>query len=246
MIFEILSIVIGLYLFMIMYFNYKYPEIRWDWDTIQTDKVEFPEKFIWGTATAAHQVEGNCLNNWSVFEKGSKSNGEPNIKDRQQSGLACDHWNRYPEDISLIKELGLSHYRFSVEWSKIQPEHDVFDEHVLSHYSKMIDTLIENDITPVLTLHHFTHPIWFDKMGAFEKEENIQIFISFCERVFKEYSSKVSYWCTINEPGVVATQGYFSGMFPPGKKDSQLSAVVLKNLLDAHVKVYHALKKMEH
>jgi beta-glucosidase/6-phospho-beta-glucosidase/beta-galactosidase len=75
-------------------------------------------------------------------------------------------------------------------------------------------------------------------LGAFEREENIQIFVSFCERVFKEYSSKVSYWCTINEPGVVATQGYFSGMFPPGKKDSQLSAVVLKNLLDAHVKVY--------
>ena len=246
MIFEILSIVIGLYLFMIMYFNYKYPEIRWDWDTIQTDKVEFPEKFIWGTATAAHQVEGNCINNWSEFEKGSKPTGEPNIKDNQQSGLACDHWNRYLEDISLIKKLGVSYYRFSVEWSKIQPEQDVFDEDVLSHYLKMIDALLENDITPVLTLHHFTHPIWFDRLGAFEREENIQIFVSFCERVFKEYSSKVSYWCTINEPGVVATQGYFSGMFPPGKKDSQLSAVVLKNLLDAHVKVYHALKKMEH
>ena len=229
---------------MIMYFHFKYPEIRWNWDDIATDTMQFPPTFIWGTATAAHQVEGNCTNNWSAFEKGTKEDGQPNIKDNQQSGLACDHWNRYPEDITLIKELGVSHYRFSVEWSKIQPEQNTFDEVVLSHYSKMIDKLIENNITPVLTLHHFTHPLWFDKLGAFEKEENIPIFVSFCKRVFKEYSSKVNFWCTINEPGVVATQGYFSGMFPPGKKDSKLSAIVLKNLLEAHVQVYHALKKM--
>ena len=241
----ILSIIIGLYLLVIVYFHFKYPEMRWNWDDISTGTMQFPPTFIWGTATAAHQVEGDCTNNWSAFEKDTKDGGQPNIKDNQQSGLACDHWNRYPEDISLIKELGVSHYRFSVEWSKIQSEQGVFDEAVLNHYSKMIDRLIENDITPVLTLHHFTHPIWFDRLGAFEKEENISIFVSFCERVFKEYSNKVDFWCTINEPAVVATQGYFSGMFPPGKKDSQLSAVVLKNLLQSHVKVYHALKKME-
>ena len=135
---------------MIMYFHFKYPEIRWNWDDIATDTMQFPPTFIWGTATAAHQVEGNCTNNWSAFEKGTKEDGQPNIKDNQQSGLACDHWNRYPEDITLIKELGVSHYRFSVEWSKIQPEHNVFDEEVLGHYSKMIDMLIENNITPVL------------------------------------------------------------------------------------------------
>ena len=245
MILEILSIVIGLYLLVVVYFHFKYPEMRWNWDDISTDNISFPPTFIWGTATAAHQVEGNCINNWSAFEKGTKDNGQPNINDNQQSGLACDHWNRYPEDIKLIKKLGVSHYRFSVEWSKIQPTQDTFDEDALNHYSKMIDTLLENDIMPVLTLHHFTHPIWFDSLGAFEKEENINIFVSFCERVFKEYSGKVDYWCTINEPAVVATQGYFSGRFPPGKKDSDLSAVVLKNFLEAHVQVYHTLKKME-
>ncbi len=228
-----------------MYFHLKYPEMRWNWDDISTENMQFPPTFIWGTATAAHQVEGNCVNNWSEFEKDTKVDGQPNIKDNQQSGIACDHWNRYPEDIKLIKELGVSHYRFSVEWSKIQPKQDIFNEDVLDHYSKIIDALLENNIIPVLTLHHFTHPLWFDKLGAFEKEDNISIFVSFCQRVFKEYSSKVSFWCTINEPGVVATQGYFSGMFPPGKKDSNLSAVVLKNLLEAHVQVYYALKKME-
>jgi beta-glucosidase len=227
-----------------VYFHFKYPEMRWNWDKISTKNISFPLTFIWGTATAAHQVEGNCTNNWSEFEKGIKDNGQPNIKDYQESGLACDHWNRYPEDIKLIKELGVSHYRFSVEWSKIQPEQDTFDQDIINHYSKMIDTLIDNDIIPVLTLHHFTHPLWFDRLGAFEKEQNISIFVSYCKRVFEEYSYKVEFWCTINEPGVVATQGYFTGMFPPGKKESQLSAVVLKNLLEAHVQVYHTLKNM--
>jgi len=243
--FETLFLAIILYVIAIAYFHFRYPELHWNWDDISTEKMSFPSQFIWGTATAAHQVEGNCINNWSAFEKGSKEDGQPNIKDAQQSGIACDHWNRYPEDIKLIKKLGVSHYRFSVEWSKIEPVHGKFDEDVLNHYSRMIDKLLENGITPVLTLHHFTHPLWFDRLGAFEKEDNIRIFVSFCKRVFNEYSSKVDFWCTINEPAVVATQGYFNGLFPPGKKDSQLSAVVLKNLLEAHVQVYHTLKKMK-
>ena len=242
---KILLAIIILYIIVCIYLHYKYPESYWDWNNISTDKISFPSKFIWGTATAAHQVEGNCENNWSEFENGLKDDGEPNIKDSQVSGNACEHWDRYPEDIELIKKLGVSHYRFSVEWSKIQPSKDTFDQEVLNHYSRMIDALIKNNIIPVLTLHHFTHPIWFDNLGAFEKEENIALFISFCKRVFKEYSHKVEYWCTINEPAVVATQGYFSGMFPPSKKDSQLSAIVLKNFLEAHVQAYHELKNMK-
>ena len=245
MAFEILLITIILYVIAIAYFHFTFPEMRWEWDNIIVEKMSFPISFIWGTATAAHQVEGNCTNNWSEFEKGSKTDGIPNIRNNQRSGIACDHWNRYSEDIQLIKELGVSHYRFSVEWSKIQPTQGIYDQDVLNHYSEMIDRLIENNITPVLTLHHFTHPLWFDKLGAFENKENINLFVSFCERVFNEYSNKVDYWCTINEPAVIATQGYFNGLFPPGKTDSQLSAVVLKNLLDAHVQAYHSLKKLE-
>jgi len=245
MIMGFIASIVLLYIAIVAHFNYWYPEIRWDWNNISTDDISFPPGFVWGTATAAHQVEGNCINNWSEFEKGTKDDGKPNIKDNQQSGIACDHWNKYPEDIDLIKKLGVSSYRFSVEWSKIQPEHDTYDMDAINHYSKMIDALLENNITPVLTLHHFTHPLWFERLGAFEKEENIALFVSFCERVFKEYSHKVQYWCTINEPAVVSTQGYFSGMFPPGKQDPQLSAVVLKNMLEAHVQVYHRLKKME-
>ena len=115
--FETLFLAIILYIIAIAYFHFRYPELHWNWDDISTDNISFPPTFIWGTATAAHQVEGNCTNNWSEFEKGTKDGGQPYIKDNQQSGIACDHWNRYPEDITLIKELGVSHYRFSVEWS---------------------------------------------------------------------------------------------------------------------------------
>ena len=91
-------------------------------------------------------------------------------------------------------------------------------------------------------MHHFSHPIWFDKIGAFEKKENISYLVSFSERVFDKYSDRVKYWCTINEPGVVAVQGYFTGMFPPGEQNSSKTAHVFKNLLESHVQIYHALK----
>jgi len=225
-----------------LFFHIKYGELRWNWDEIDCSKISFPKSFMWGTATAAHQVEGNCENNWSEFEKGSKSDGSPNIKDSQISGLACDHWNRYKEDIKLITKLGVKHYRFSLEWSKIEPEMGKYNQDSINHYSNLIDTLLENNIKPVITLHHFAHPIWFDKLGAFKKTENISHVISFSKKVFEEYSDRVEYWCTINEPGVVAVQGYFTGMFPPGLKDGGMTANVFKNLLESHIQIYNAIK----
>ena len=241
----VIIFIIILYFAVVAHFIFWYPELRWDWSKISINNIFFPPSFFWGTATASHQVEGDCNNNWSEFEKGIKSDGQPNITKNQKSGKACNHWNLYDKDIDLISQIGVSHYRFSVEWSKIEPFPGEYNQEILDHYSRMIDLLIEKKITPVITLHHFTHPLWFDRIGAFEKEENLSYFISFCERVFKEYSDKVSFWCTINEPAVVATQGYFTGLFPPGKKSPQLAAIVLKNLLEAHVRVYRLLKGMK-
>ena len=107
-----------------------------------------------------------------------------------------------------------------------------------------IDSLIKENITPVITLHHFTNPIWFDEMGGFEDERNIDFFLSFSKYVFSQYSPKVRNWCTINEPEVYSVMGYFADIFPPGKKEPQLAVEVLKNLLIAHTRVYNALKKM--
>ena len=208
--------------------------------------MNFPKNFAWGSATAAHQVEGNNTNNnWYQWENSLDNNGNYRIVNNQKSGLAADHWNRYPEDIKLMKELGLTHYRFSVEWSKVEPSLGQIDYSVIEHYKDLCDSLILNDITPVVTLHHFTNPIWFENLGAFEKEENISYFINFSKTVFKELNNLVPIWCTINEPAVYVAQGYFNGIFPPGKKDPNLAGLVTKNMLNAHVLLYHELKKMK-
>jgi beta-glucosidase len=204
---------------------------------------DFPKSFLWGSATAAHQVEGNCINNnWTKWEKTPSRHGYTFLHKKQPAGLACDHWNLYEKDIQLMKELGLNAYRFSVEWSKIEPVENQFDHSAIEHYSLMIDKLLENKITPMITLHHFTHPIWFEKLDAFEKEENIKYFLRFAKLIYKEYQDRVQYFCVINEPAVYTVQGYFTGIFPPEKQNLYLAAKVLKNLIKAHVRVYQELK----
>jgi len=231
----------------VTYLSYSYPDIEWEWDKINTTDIHFPSNFAWGTATAAHQVEGNNTNNnWHEWENSVDGNGVSRIHNNDRSGSAADHWNRYPEDIQLMRELGVNHYRFSIEWSKIEPAQGVFDQDALSHYRKKCEALIESGITPVITLHHFSHPTWFERLGAFEKEENIGHFIKFSEIIFNELKDLVQIWCTFNEPSVFVAQGYFNGIFPPGKKDPVLAGTVLENMLNAHVETYLHLKALPH
>ena len=200
---------------------------------------------MWGTATAAHQVEGNNTNNnWYSWEHQKDSNGKSRIHNNDKSGIAANHWNLYRDDIRLMNDLGVGYYRFSVEWSKIEPENGIINEKALEHYRDVCIALIDSGLTPVITLHHFSHPIWFEELGAFEKEENIEYYIRFSELVFNKLSDIVPIWCTINEPAVYVTQGYFNGVFPPGKKDPLLAGYVMRNLLNAHVQVYQHLKTL--
>ena len=229
----------------VIYFNLSFPEINWNWNKIDTQNIHFPNSFAWGTATAAHQVEGNNTNNnWYDWEHQLDENNQPRIHNGDKSILAADHWNRYPDDIKLMKDLGVNHYRFSIEWSKIEPQNGDYNVESIQHYRDLCDSLIKNNITPVVTLHHFTHPTWFEKLGAFEKKENIDHFIEYSEYAFNNLKDLVPIWCTINEPSVFVSQGYFNGIFPPGKKDPVLAATVLENLLFAHTKTYKHLKSL--
>ena len=240
-----LVILFIIYLLLILHMMFWNPELRWDWNKIDTSNMKFPKSFYWGTATASHQVEGGCVNNnWHAWEHNKDDQGKSRIKDNQKSGLACDHWNRYQNDINLIKSLGITHYRLSLEWSKIQPSKNEYNEDVIDHYIDVVDCLLNENITPVITLHHFTNPIWFEDLGGFENENNIDYFVSFCKKIFPLFNQKVKIWCTINEPEVYAVMGYFVGVFPPGNKSPQLAVEVLKNLLIAHTRVYHVLKEM--
>jgi beta-glucosidase len=242
----ILSIVVLLLLVWfvpIFYFQVTRPQLQWDWTKIDTGKISFPKDFIWGVATAAHQVEGNnTRNQWYLWEREVDSAGNPRVARGQKAGIACDHYNLYPEDIKLMKELGVKSYRLSVEWSRIEVREGVFDPHAIRHYQDMCDSLIANGIEPMITLHHFTNPIWFENKGAFEKAENVSDFTRFAEVMYIALRNRVKWWCTINEPAVYVVGGYFMGDMPPGKKDPQLAAVVLRNILEAHVQAYWKIK----
>ena len=243
---RVLALISILYLIPTAYLNYTEPVEHWNWDEIDVDDISFPDGFVWGVSSAAHQVEGyHTTNNWADWENQVDEDGNPRIARGEKCGMACDHFNRYPEDIKLMQELGVKSYRFSVSWSKIMPEPGVIDHAFLSHYINVCDSLKAAGIEPIITLHHFCHPMWFEEMGAFEKEENIEHFVRFSSEVFYALRSRVKYWCTLNEPAVFVIAAYFDGHFPPGKQDPELAAEVLKNMYLAHVKVYEHIKSME-
>jgi len=234
-----------IYLGAIIVWNFSQPAVKWNEDDFNILAEVFPEDFMWGTATAAHQVEGgNDNNNWYKWEHTLNDAGEPTIHNKDKSGKTADHWNRYPEDITLMQDLSLNAYRFSIEWSKVEPEQGRFNWIALQHYVDLVDSLTTAGITPMITFHHFTQPIWFDELGGFEKEENINLFVLFCRKVFEELGTKVPYYCTINEPNVFVTGAYVRGDFPPGKKDPELAGRVLFNLLKAHALVYRTIKAL--
>jgi len=227
--------------------HHRHPELRWDWSTIDVDALlaePFPEGFQWGSATAAHQVEGgNTGSNWSWWEDQVDAKGEPRVARGQRAGAAAEHWTRYPEDLRRMRdEIGLDHYRFSVEWSRIQPERGVWNQEAIDHYSRMVDEMLRLGITPMATLHHFTHPLWFERLRSFEEERNIALFEVFAERVFRVLSDRVPLWCTHNECGPFAAMGWGLGQFPPGVQDARRMCAVLHNLMRSHVRVYQRLK----
>lgn len=159
----------------------------------------FPEGFLWGAATAAHQIEGNNVNSdWWVREHA------PGTDLREPSGDAADSYHRYPEDIALLADLGMNSYRFSVEWARIEPERGFVSRAELAHYRRMVDTCLEHGLTPSVTLHHFTHPRWFARLGGWRNPEAADLFARYTEAVLPVLGDDVEWVCTINEPNMVA------------------------------------------
>ncbi len=242
----IIPVLAIIYFGLLFWFTDRKANLRLDFSKLKKDPWHFGKNYLWGSATSAHQVEGNCANNnWFQFESAVDEDGQPRISNGQKAGVCCDQWNRYKEDIQLMKALSLNAYRFSVEWSKIEPKQGEFDEAVLDHYEQVVDELLANGIEPMITLHHFTNPLWFEEKGAFLQEDSPDIFAGFVERVVGRLGSKVKLWCTINEPSAYAFNGYFIGGFPPAEKNLQKAATVLRNMLRAHTAAYTCIKKIE-
>lgn len=224
------------------YFNIFSKELHWNWNNINVNNLWFPQHFYWGCSTSATQIEGNIKNSWTEFENYLVKDGL--LAPDQRAGKACDHWTRFKEDIALIKQCGMNMYRFSIEWSRIEPEEGRFDIEAMKHYIYLIDELLANEITPMLVLFHHTYPIWFAKKGAFEKKENMRYFSRFALHVFKYLHTKVPFWIIFNEPVGYAIEGYYRGVYPPGKKSLQLAGKVARNLLNGHVQIYQEFKKI--
>jgi beta-glucosidase len=218
--------------------------LKFDFSKLRKAPWRFGKDFLWGTATASHQIEGGCdNNNWFAFESAVDEQGKPRIKDAQKAGACCNGWGLYKEDTRLMKDLALNAYRFSVEWSKIEPKQGEFDEGALDHYEKVVDELLANGIQPMVTLHHFTNPLWFEEQGAFFQDNSPEVFTRFVDRVVKRLGAKVKLWCTINEPAIYAVFGYFTAEFPPAETNAAKAARVLRNMLLAHTAAYKSIKK---
>jgi len=200
----------------------------------------FPKGFLWGTSSAAHQVEGDNRNNdWWEWEQ------KPgHIAGGDTSAIACDHYNRYREDFALLRGLNQNAHRLSIEWSRIEPSEGVFDSRQIRHYRDVLGELREQGILPMVTLHHFTNPSWFARKGGWTVRGSHRAFLPFVNRVVDELGDLVGLWCTINEPSIYAANGWITGEFPPGRRGDLVAQYrVTRNMRLAHELAYRAIKR---
>ncbi len=205
--------------------------------------LRFPEHFRWGAATAAHQNEGdNCGNNWRLWEL-----QEGRIYQGQRCDKATNWWDLETAavDFDRAAEMGLNALRISVEWSRIEPAPGEFDRAALDKYGRMIRLLRERGLEPMVTLHHFTDPIWLGELGAWENPLIGDYFSRFTEKVVDALGDQVNLWCTINEPIVYAFYGFHQGLFPPGGASMPRALAVLRNMLLAHGRSYRTIHRMQ-
>jgi beta-glucosidase len=215
--------------------------------------LKFPKKFLWGAATSAHQVEGGTHNQWSVWELENakslaaqseyhfgelanwpKNEAEAKNPDSYVSGKSADHYNRYEQDFDLLKKLNMNAFRFSIEWSRVEPQEGAWNIEAVEHYKAYVAELNRRGIEPVVTLFHFTLPTWFAAMGGFEKKKNTKYFVRFAEKIIRELGAGVRIVVTVNEPEVYAYESYMMGYWPPNVTSRITTRRVLNNLAYAH------------
>ncbi|MBR3879194.1 MAG: glycoside hydrolase family 1 protein [Clostridia bacterium] len=197
-------------------------------------RFKLKEGLLLGSATAATQIEGGDENNnWARFA------AEGKVKDGSSPVTASGHYTRVREDIDLMAEMGLEVYRFGIEWSRIEPRRGEYDAEAIEHYREEIEYMTEKGIKPLLTIHHFTNPLWFEDMGAFENDDSPEIFLSFTKKVVEAFGDIVSEYITINEPNVYATNSLLWGYWPPEKKSMGALVNAFSNMTAAHVLSYN-------
>lgn len=210
------------------------------------DGLAFPQGFFWGSATAAHQVEGgNTNNDWYLWEQARDAAGRCRIHNCEQSGRAVEHYQRYDQDFDLARALNQTMYRFSIEWSRIEPKEGVWDFEAIRHYRDVLASLKRHGLRPMVTLHHFTNPLWLAQSGGWKNPQTVDKFERYVRFVVDQFKGDVDWWVTINEPVVYAVMGYLYGEFPPGEKNLTSAFVVVSNLLRGHARAYRAIHELD-
>lgn len=182
---------------------------------------------LWGVAVSHYQVEGRDPCDWTDWEAAGRTRGEP-------CGEAVDGWARYEADALLARDAGANSFRFSVSWSRIEPQRGVFDEAVLARYRRFVDALVALDLEPVVTLFHYTHPRWFHEKTPWTSTASVLVFARFAGRVAAALGDGVRFWVILNEPLVFMLAGYLDGQIPPGLTDTRTLNRVFDHLLAAH------------
>ncbi|MBN1488038.1 MAG: glycoside hydrolase family 1 protein [Anaerolineae bacterium] len=201
----------------------------------------FPPDFLWGVATASHQVEGNNTNNqWWAWEQ-----DEGHINFGHKSGKACGWWENTDIDFDIAARMGLNAMRLSLEWSRIEPKEGYLDLDAIERYRQMLQGLKQRGIEPMVTLHHFSNPLWLEEYGSWENPDIVMFFNRYTEQVMKHLGDEATLWCTLNEPNVYASQGYVEGIFPPGRSDIKAARQVLRNMVQAHVESYKIIHRIK-
>lgn len=222
---------------------------------------KFPQGFYFGAATSSHQVEGGCINDWSMWEKNNAERlaseyTADNIKatsdlhkvadnpENYISGKAVDHYNRFEEDFDLAEQIGLNAYRFSIEWSRIEPEEGVWDEKEITHYKQVINALHRRNIEPFVTLWHWPLPLWLSEKRGIMNPRFENCFRRYAAKLAESFGEDVSFYITINEPEIYSLNGYMLGKWPPQKKGIISYYSAMKVLIKAHKSAYNTIKRI--
>ncbi|MFQ6002453.1 MAG: glycoside hydrolase family 1 protein [Candidatus Zixiibacteriota bacterium] len=192
----------------------------------------FPHGFLWGSATSAYQVEGGNKNSdWEYW--------------RVKAGKACDHYHRFEEDFTLAKSLNQNAHRFSIEWARIEPEKGEFNKKEVEHYRQVLQALQRRKIKPLVTLHHFTNPLWVAERGGWENPSTVGYFESYVRYIVTQLADLCNFWVTINEPWVYLSESYLYRRWPPEKCNPLAAFKVGKHMLRAHQGAYQLIHTIQ-
>lgn len=200
--------------------------------------IEFPKQFWWGAATSSYQVEGNNSHaDWWFWEKAAG---------KENSGPACHHYELYNDDFDLVKSLNHNAHRLSIEWSRIEPQMGRFNQKEIKHYIHVIKALRARGIEPMVTLHHFTNPMWLSEMGGWTNPDVIKYFHRYCGVMVRALAHKVNIWMTINEPTIYFSHAYLFGFWPPQEKSFLQAKQVHDYMIEAHIDAYRLIHRIYH